>query len=329
VTRVAVAEPARWTGHPAAGFLARRLARLVVSLIVLVTLSFAMIHMIPGDPIRVALGPKAPLSLIEARRHEMWLDRPLPTQYLHYTKGVLTGDLGTSFVSNLPVSQIVASRLPSTALLAGLAFLIIMVVAVPLGMGAAVLTRDGRRQGTELAFTTGTGVLAIVPEFVLGVGLVYVFAVGLGWLPVAGRAGPTSYVLPVAALSVGAIAALARIVRVEMIRVLGEDYVRTARSKRLPARLIYLRHALPNMLTATLTLGGLMLTGLIGGTVLVENVFAWPGLGTAVVQSVVQQDYALAQAITLVLGVAVLLVNLVVDVLLGLLDPRTTTIREG
>ena len=144
------------------------------------------------------------------------------------------------------------------------------------------------------------------------------------WFPVGGKGGPDSYVLPVAALSVGSIAALARIVRAETLNVLGEEYVRTARSKELPARLLYLRHVLPNMLTATLTLGGLLLAGLIGGTVLVENVFAWPGLGTIVVSSVGQQDYPVAQAIVLMLGVTVLGINALVDLVLGFLDPRST-----
>jgi len=320
---------AHWLArHPTLGFLARRLGRLVASLAALLTLSFLMIHLIPGDPVRAALGPRAPLSLIMERRHTLWLDRPLPAQFAHYLHGALTGDFGTSFISRLPVSQIIAARLPNSVRLAGLAFLVIMATAVPLGMAAAVLTRDGRRRGTELAFTTTTGLLAIVPEFLLGVGLVYVFAVSLKWLPVAGQSGPSAYLLPVAALSIGPIAALARIVWVETLKVLGEDYMRTARSKRLPRRLEYLRHALPNMLTATLTIGGLLLSGLVGGTVLVENVFAWPGLGTTVTQSVVQQDYALAQAVMLMLGAAVLVINVVVDLLLGVLDPRST-IREG
>jgi peptide/nickel transport system permease protein len=135
-------------------------------------------------------------------------------------------------------------------------------------------------------------------------------------------------VLPVTSLCLGSVAALARIVRAETLKVLGEDYMRTARSKRLPARIEYLRHCLPNMLTATLTLGGLLLGGLIGGTVLVENVFAWPGLGTIVTQSVAQQDFALAQAIILLLGGAVLVVNFAVDLLLGTLD-RRSTIRDA
>lgn len=323
---VAIAAPREswWLAHPRTRFLVRRLGRLVVSLAVLVTLAFAMIHLIPGDPVRTALGPKAPLELIHQRQHSLWLDRPLWTQYTHYLHGLVTGDLGTSITSNLPVSDIIAARLPNTAELAGISFAVIMLLAVPIGMVAAVVTRDGRNRGADLGFTSVTGLLATVPEFLFGVGLVVLFAVTLGWFPVGGKDGLESYVLPVAALSVGSIAALARIVRAETLTVLGEDYVRTARSKELPARLLYLRHVLPNMLTGTLTLGGLLLAGLIGGTVLVENVFAWPGLGTIVVSSVGQQDYPVAQAIVLMLGVTVLAINAVVDLVLGILDPRST-----
>jgi peptide/nickel transport system permease protein len=160
------------------------------------------------------------------------------------------------------------------------------------------------------------------------VGLVYVFGVTLGWAPVAGRSGPGSYVLPVAALAVGPAAALARIVRVETLAVLQADYIRTARAKRLPARLVYFRHALPNALTATVTIGGLLLSSLIAGTVLVENVFAWPGLGSTIVQSILAKDYPVVQGVVLVYGLGVLLVNLAVDVALALLDPRST-IRES
>jgi peptide/nickel transport system permease protein len=152
--------------------------------------------------------------------------------------------------------------------------------------------------------------------------------VTLRWFAAAGQTGPSSYVLPILALSAGPLAALARLVRVEALRSFGEDYIRTARAKRLPARLVYLRHALPNILTSTLTFAGLMLSSLVAGTVLVENVFAWPGLGTTIVQSITQNDYALVQGVVLIYGAGVLLVNLAVDITLGLLDPRST-IRES
>jgi peptide/nickel transport system permease protein len=313
--------------HPWVRFGARRLGRLLVSLWVLVTASFLMIHLIPGDPVRGALGPTAPPSLVAAKRAEMGLDDPLLVQYWHYIQNLFTGDLGTSLVSQLPVSEIVSQRLPATLALALLAFVVAIAVAVPTGVVMGVLTRRGHGRRTELAFTTSSVVLGIIPDFLLGVGLVYVFGVNLGWLPVAGNDTPSAYVLPVLALAIGPAAILSRIVRVEMVTVLQADFIRTARAKRLPSRNIYLGHALPNALTASLTLGGLILSGLVAGTVLVENVFAWPGLGSTIVSSILNKDYQVVQAIVLVYGIGVLLVNTSVDVALALLDPRST-IRE-
>jgi peptide/nickel transport system permease protein len=286
-----------------------------------------MIHLIPGDPVRGALGPTAPAALVEARRHALGLDDPITTQYLHYLKGLFTGDLGTSLSSQLPVADVVSQRLPATLLLAVFAFLAAVVVAIPLGVAMGVLTRRGHGRRTELAFTTTSIVVATVPDFLIGVGLVYVFGIRLGWLPVAGNDTASAYLLPVVSLAIGPAAILARIVRVEMVGVLEADFVRTARAKRLPARTVYLGHALPNAVTAALTLGGLLLSAMVAGTVLVENVFAWPGLGSTIVQSILTKDYPVVQAIVLVYGAGVLLVNIVVDIALALLDPRST-IRE-
>ena len=231
-------------------------------------------------------------------------------------------------ISGLPVSQVIADRYPATLELALYAFLLAAVVSVPLGLMMAVLTRGGRRRPAELAFTTSSVVLATIPEYLIAVGLVAVFGVSLGWAPVAGREGVGSYVLPLLSLAIGPAALLARIVRVETLAVMHTDYVRTARAKRLPGWRIYLRHALPNALTATLTLGGLLLGAMVAGTVLVENVFAWPGLGGEVVRSILAKDYPVVQGIVIVYGLGVLLVNLAVDVALALLDPRST-IRES
>ena len=314
--------------HPWVRFGVRRLARLLISLWVLVTASFLMIHLIPGDPVRAALGPTAPASLVAAKRAEMGLDDPILVQYWDYLRHLLTGDLGTSLISQLPVSEIVAQRLPATLQLALLGFLVAVLVAVPLGVTMGVLTRRGHGRRTELAFTTSSVVLGTIPDFLIGVGLVYVFGVNLGWLPVAGNDSPSAYVLPVLSLAVGPAAILARIIRVEMVSVLQADFVRTARAKRLPARTVYLKHALPNALTASLTVGGLILSAMVAGTVLVENVFAWPGLGSTIVSSILNKDYQVVQAVVLVYGVGVLLVNTIVDVALALLDPRSM-IKEG
>ncbi|WP_066941868.1 ABC transporter permease [Microtetraspora fusca] len=304
-------------------FLLRRLARLTVSLAVLLFASFSMIHLIPGDPVRASLGTAAPAELVAARRAELGLDEPIHQQLLGYLKGVLTGDFGTSLQTRETVAGIIADRLPSTAELAVLAALIALLVAIPMGMWLAIRTENGRNPGSELAFTTATGTIAAIPEFLLAVGLVVVFAITLGWLPPAGKDGPASYVLPVIALAVGPVAVLARLVRVEALRELDKDYLRMARAKHLPRRRLYLRHLLPNMLTATLTVGGLLLASLIPGTVLVENVFAWPGLGQRMTESILQKDYPVAQAVILVYGAIVLLVNFLVDVALGVLDPRS------
>lgn len=316
------------TANPWTRFLARRLGRLVVSLWVVVTAAFLMLHLIPGDPVRAALGPTASAELVAARRAALGLDQPLWHQYVDYLRGLFTGDLGVSVTSGLPVSQVIGDRLPATVELAVGAFVLAVVLAIPLGLLFAVLTRGGRRRPAELGFTSTSVILGAIPEFLLAVGLVWLFGVTLGWLPVAGRDGFGSYVLPTIALALGPGAILARIVRVETLSVLRADFIRTARAKRLPNAVVYLRHALPNGLTATITVCGLLLGSLVAGTVLVENVFAWPGLGSTIVASILAKDYPVVQGIVLVYGLGVLVVNLVVDIALALLDPRST-IRES
>lgn len=312
---------------PALRFAVRRLLRFVVSLWVLLTAAFGMIYLIPGDPVRASLGITASQALVNQRRHVLGLDQPILVQYGHYLAGVLTGNFGTSLTSRLPVSRIIAERLPATLELAIAAFALAVVIAIPLGTVMGVLTRGGRARRAELAFTTTSVILGAIPDFLIGVVLVWIVGLHLHWFPVAGRSGFGSLVLPVVSLAIGPAAILSRILRVEMITALQADYVRTARAKRLPTLTVYTRHALPNALTATITLGGLLLSTMVAGTVLVENVFAWPGLGSTIVSSILMKDYPVVQGIVFVYGTGVLLVNLVVDVALALLDPRST-IRE-
>ncbi len=314
--------------NPWVSFALRRFGRFVVSMWVLVTATFLMIHLVPGDPVRAALGMNAPIDLVNDRRDALGLNDPLLIQYWDFLTSLFTGDLGTSLTTTEPVAQVITDRLPATVQLAVLAFILVVLIALPIGVTMAVLTRGGRRRGGELAFATTSVIIAAIPEFLLAVGLVYLFAVNLAWLPVAGNEEPASFVLPIVALAAGPAAIMARIVRVETLSVLGNDFIRTARAKRLSPRLIYARHALPNALTATLTIAGLLLTSMVAGTVLVENIFAWPGLGTMIVESILQKDYPLVQGIVLVYGAGVLIVNLLVDIVLGLLDPRST-IREA
>ena len=297
-------------------------------MVLLLTATFAMIHLVPGDPVRASLGTTAPASLVKARRAALGLDNPLWQQYGDYVDRAVHGDFGTSLTTGEPVTDIVREKLPTTLRLAGLAFAFALFVAIPLGVLMAALTRDGRRRYTELAFTTTSGAFASIPGFLLAVALIYLFGIKWRIFPVAGEGGPSSYVLPIAALAIGPAAALARIVRIEGLKTLDQDFVRTARGKRLPTRLIYLRHALPNMLTATLTITGLLLGGLIAGTVLIENVFAFNGLGTTLVNSVTQKDYPTVQALALLFGTFILLINFVVDVSLATIDPQSTILER-
>jgi peptide/nickel transport system permease protein len=309
--------------HPSLEFYARRSLRFVLSLLAMVIVSFAMIRVIPGNPVRAQLGITATEQEIRIRTRELGLNQSLLSQLWTYLGHLFTGHLGTSITLQEPVSNIIATRLPNTLEIASMAFLVTMVLSISAGLLLGAFTNGGRHPRTELSFTATTGLLVTIPEFVLAVLLQYVFGVKLGILPIAEKSGWTSYIMPVASLSIPPAAALSRLVRVETLNALGRDYMRTARSKRLPARLLYLRHVLPNVLTATLTLGGLLLVGLIAGTVLVETVFAWPGIGSTIVQAIEQKDYPLIQALVLLLGSMVLFVNFVVDILLGAIDPRS------
>lgn len=301
----------------------RRTVGLLAVLLVLVVATFLMVRLVPGDPARRIAGQDASAQDIADLRESLGLNRPLPAQFADYTVRLAQVDLGRSFVSREPVSQIIAQRLSATLTLAAAAFVLVMVASLLVGTTAAAITRDGRGPRVEVAFMAVTSVLGSLPSYLSATFLVFVFAVALGWLPVAGAGRWNSFILPTLALSLRPIAILSRIVRVETLNVLAQDYIRTARSKRLPTLLLFRRHVLPSMLTSTLTLGGLLLAGLIGGAVIVENVFAWPGMGTALVQAVLARDYPVVQGITLLLGVAVVVVNLLIDVMLAAVDPRT------
>lgn len=314
--------------NPWVQYLRRRGGYFLVSMFVLVSASFVLVHLIPGDPARASAGANAPAAVVEARRVELGLDRPLLVQYLDFWKGLFTGDLGQSISLRMPVLDVITDRAPATLEIAFLAVALVLVTAIPLGLFFGALTRGSQRHGVQVGFTGVTAVLAVIPEFLLGVILVYLFAVNAQLLPVAGRSDLTSYVLPVLALAVGPMAGLTRIVRSETVNVLEHDYVRTARAKRMSSRRMFGRHVLPNLLTSTLTISGLLLGGMIAGTVLVENIFAWPGLGGTIVDSIQGKDFPLVQAIVIFYGAVVLLINLVVDLVLIAIDPRTALDRS-
>ncbi|MET9773538.1 ABC transporter permease [Streptomyces sp. NPDC006367] len=318
----------RPAARPWTAFLVRRLTGLLAVLVTLVTVTFLLVQLVPGDPARAVAGTDATPAEIALLRHEMGLDKPLAEQFTSYVGGLLRGDLGTSFQTRQPVVDVIAERLPFTAQLAFLSIAVVLAVSVPLGMAWAVATRGGRRPRLNHTLTFVTGLVSAVPEYVLGTLLVLVLAVWAPLLPAAGAASLSAMVLPVTAIALPGACVMARVVRRETAGVLEQDYLRTARGKRLPGTLLHTRHALPNLLTGTLTLGGLSLVALLGGTVVVESVFAWPGIGTRVVQAILSRDYPVVQGIVLVLGLLAAVVNLLVDVLLGLLDPRTLTGRN-
>ncbi|WP_037236653.1 ABC transporter permease [Rhodococcus wratislaviensis] len=305
-------------------FAVRRLRSVLVGIVILIVGSFLMVRLIPGDPaIRIA-GINATPEYLDALREQMGLNDPLPKQFADYALGALTLNLGASFRTGQPVSTILLDRFPLTLELAAAAIVIVLVVGVAVGIVAAILTKGDGPRRVERLFLFTTGAFAATPEFLLGMFLVFFFAVRAQWFPVAGAEGLQSLVLPALAVALPAAAMLSRIVRVQTAEVLRTDYIRTARSKRLPAWLLYARHAVPNVLTATLTIGSLMFISLLGGSVVVENIFAWPGLGTAIVEAIVARDYPVIQGAVLSLGVIVLVVNTGVDVILGLTDPRAS-----
>lgn len=309
--------------HPWAAFALRRTARLATSLFVVSSVVFFMIALVPGDPVRAALGPTAPIDVVNRRTAELGLDKPLLEQFAAYWHRLFTGQLGTSITSERPVRDIVLARVANSAQLILVALPLTLLLAVTIGMFLGVITHNGRRPRLLISFTVVTSALNTIPSFLFGIVLVYIFAVSLRIFPVAGSTGPSSLVLPAVALAIGPAAGLARIVRAQTDVVLSEDYMRVARSKRLPKRLIYLRHGLPNLLTAALTIGGLLFGTLIAGSVVVESVFARAGLGTAIVQAIVDRDYPVVQGVLLVLAAGVLGVNVLVDVLLGVLDRQS------
>jgi peptide/nickel transport system permease protein len=313
---------------PRLSFLLRRLGRLAIALVVVVIATFLIVHLVPGDPVRAALGPSATPELVAATTAELGLDKPLPQQFVDYVANVFRGDFGVSIKTHRSVADTIAQRFPPTLALAALAFVVAAIGALPIGIATAIAARSGRSRVRGTLVSVVIGVLIAVPNFLLAVGLVALFAVALSILPAAGWGDAREAVLPVLALALGPMAYLARIVHVEMLGVLDSTYMITARAKRLPSRLIYFRHAVPNTVTASLTIGGLLLSGLTASTVLIETIFAIPGLGFTTVAAVGGKDYPMVQGVVLVYALMVLGVNLVVDLILLTIDPRSS-IAEG
>lgn len=304
-------------------FALRRAGGLVLSLVLLAVLTFLIVPLIPGDPALAILGPDATPAAIATVRERLHLDLPLWNQFGLYVQGLASLDLGESFRYSTPVTETIATKLPYTAALAFGSIAVVVVFAIPMGMLVGVLTRGGRRPVLATGFGVVAGFFASFPAYVAASLLVIVFAIWLRVLPAGGATAPGAFVLPIMALAIGPTFAVARVVRQETFEVLQQDFIRTARGRRVGSARLYLRHALPNLMASTLTLTGLILAGLLGGAVIIESVFSLPGLGMEVVQAIIYRDYPVIQGIVLTIGTIAIVINLVIDILLGLIDPRT------
>ena len=282
------------------------------------TLVFLLIHLVPGDPVEAMLGESAQPADREVLRAALGLDRPVSEQYLEYLGRLVRLDLGKSFQDRRPVRSILGERLPATLELTAAALTLALVLALPLGVLAA------RHRGSRLdAGAMGLSLVGVsIPNFWLGPLLIMTFSLWLGWTPVSGREGWGSLVLPAITLGTGMAAILARMVRGSVLEVLGEDYVRTARAKGLSEGRVLWGHALRNAWLPILTLIGMQLGGLLGGAVITETVFAWPGVGSLLVEAIQSRDYPVVQACVLLVSLTYVLVNTLTDLVYTWVDPR-------
>ncbi|WP_432506786.1 ABC transporter permease [Kineococcus arenarius] len=308
------------------GIALRRAVQSVVVLLGVSVVVFALVHLVDGDPVRLALGTRFDQETYEALRERAGLDQPLVVQYLQWISSAVTGDLGVSFRSGEPVTALILERLPATLSLAGASILVALLIAVPLGTASALRPRsvvDG--VGTVLS-----QIGISVPEFWMGIMLILLFAGTLGWFPAGGYVplseDPLGWaralVLPAVTTGLVSGSVLTRFTRSSVLEALGAEHVRTARAKGLGARAVLNWHVLRNALLPLVTVTGVQLAYLLSGVVVVEIVFAWPGLGQLALQAVQARDYPVLQGAVLLFAFVFLLVNLVVDLLYSKLDPR-------
>jgi peptide/nickel transport system permease protein len=311
-------------------YLVERVAQLVLVLLFLSIIVFTIVRLIPGDPAAVMLGTEATPQAMAQIRREMGLDAPIPVQYAKWLQNVLAGNFGTSWVSKKPALSLILGALPVTLQLVVAAFLVALLIAFPAGIVSALRPRSWVDQGATTFALLGIS----LPSFWLGIMLILLFALELRWLPPSGylplTADPVGALrataMPALTLGVALAAPLTRFLRSGMLDVLGLDYVRTARAKGLSERSIVTRHALKNALLSVVTVLGLQVGALLGGSIVIEQVFGWPGIGRLSLAAIQQRDYGVVQGIVLFVAVGFVLVNFAVDLLYLWLDPR---IRYG
>ncbi len=294
-------------------------ALLGIPTILLVSLLlFLIMHSIPGDPIKLIAGERVDPSRVEELRRIWGLDKPLYIQYFYWLVRLLQGDFGVSIVTKQKVSYLILSRLPYTIELTLTSLLISYLIGVPTGIIASL----SRGSKLDFALMSMVAFFMSLPNYWLGLMLMLLFGLYLGLLPISGYSGPESLILPVITLALRPIAMIARLVRSEMLEVLSEDYIRTAWAKGLPERLVIFRHALRNSLIPVVVMFFLDLPWLIGGSVVIETVFAWPGMGRLLYRSIIVQDYPVVQGIILIIGVLTVISNIIGDIVSAVLDPR-------
>jgi peptide/nickel transport system permease protein len=307
-------------------FVARRLAQAVPVMFFATIGVFLLLHLLPGDPAALMAGSDAPPSTIETVRHDMGLDQPLPVQYVVWLQHIAHGDFGRSTFSKLPVSQLIGQRAPATVELALVGELLTILIALPLGILAAVK----QRTPIDWIVSTGTSIGLAIPNFWLGILLILLFAVSLGWLPPGQRGDFTRdpvgelkfLALPAFTLALPLAMNLSRLTKASVLEVLYEDHVRTARSKGLSETTVIWAHVLRNALVPIVTAISLDIGRLLGGALIVETIFNWNGLGTLMLSAVGNRDYQIVQASLLLLVGVFIVVNLIADLSYGFLDPR-------
>jgi peptide/nickel transport system permease protein len=299
-------------------FLLSRLLSMLIVVLGVITLVFLLIHIVPGDPVQAMLGESATPTDQAALRQALGLDQPLWTQWLTYMQHLLQGDLGLSFYSKEPINNMLLQRLPATLELAISGLFIAVLIAIPLGSIAALHKDTFWDHGAMVFSLLGVS----IPNFWMGPLLILLFSLTLGWLPVSGRESFSSIVLPALTLGTALAAILARMVRSTLLEVLHEDYIRTARAKGLRESAIIIHHALRNASLPIITVLGLQLGTLLGGAVITETIFAWPGIGQLTIESIQRRDYPVVQACILLISTSYVLINTSTDILYGWLDPR-------
>ena len=301
-------------------YILRRLLQMIPVIFGITLIVFVLVR-VSGDPVVLLLPEEATREQIDQLREALGLDRSIPEQYLIYMRDLIRGDFGTSLrYSNQAALPIVLERLPATLQLTLAALLVAVVVSFPAGIIAAT-----NRNRWPDAGATGFAVLGeAMPNFWLGIMLILVFGVQLGWLPVSGRGGIESLVLPAVTLGTALAALLTRLMRSSLLEVLNQDYVRTATAKGLRRRMVLIKHAVRNAMLAYVTVLGLQVASLMAGAVVTEQVFAWPGIGLLAIQAINSRDMAVIQAVVVVAALIVMVANLLVDVLYALIDPRIT-----